>query len=65
VIVNAANNDLVLGARARSHCGRRCGTCSSSLANTDVRFVLLDKAARLIFEPAFRAVFEGSGDAVG
>jgi O-acetyl-ADP-ribose deacetylase len=34
-------------------------------APKEVRFVLFDQAARLTFEPAFRAVFGGSGDTVG
>jgi O-acetyl-ADP-ribose deacetylase (regulator of RNase III) len=34
-------------------------------APQEVRFVLFDNAARLTFEPAFRAVFEGSGGTVG
>lgn len=33
-------------------------------APQEVRFVLFDQAARLSFEPAFRAVFEGSGGTV-
>jgi hypothetical protein len=45
------------------------GCLSDALADgwapQEVRFVLFDKAVRLIFEPAFCAVFEGSGGTVG
>jgi O-acetyl-ADP-ribose deacetylase (regulator of RNase III) len=51
-------------------CARVMAGClSDALADgwapQEVRFVLFDKAARLIFEPAFCAVFEGSGGTVG
>jgi O-acetyl-ADP-ribose deacetylase (regulator of RNase III) len=50
-------------------CARVMAAClSDALAGgwalQEVRFVLFDQAARLIFEPAFRAVFERSGGTV-
>jgi O-acetyl-ADP-ribose deacetylase (regulator of RNase III) len=51
-------------------CGRVMAGClqdakSAGWEPQEVRFVLFDEAARHAFEPAFRAVFEGSGGTVG
>jgi O-acetyl-ADP-ribose deacetylase (regulator of RNase III) len=50
-------------------CARVMAGClSDALADgwapQEVRFVLFDKAAKATFEPAVRAVFEGSGDTI-
>jgi len=50
-------------------CARVMAGCLSDAlaggwATQEVRFVLFDQAARLAFEPAFRAVFEGSGGTI-
>jgi O-acetyl-ADP-ribose deacetylase (regulator of RNase III) len=52
------------------HCARVMAGCLSDVmadgwAPEEVRFVLFDNAARLTFEPAFRAVFARSGGTVG
>jgi O-acetyl-ADP-ribose deacetylase len=51
-------------------CARVMADClqdalAAGWAPQEVRFVLFDEAARHAFEPAFRAVFEGSGGTVG
>jgi O-acetyl-ADP-ribose deacetylase (regulator of RNase III) len=54
-----------IGDCARVMAGCLSDALAGGWAPQEVRFVLFDNAARRSFEPAFRAVFEGSGGAVG